>query len=212
MGIVMLANGDAKHLQQMSIFYRIIEDYLKLQRKESERLLLLSATSGQASRRITSTSDSGPQSPLELSLAEYAGTYRNLGYGAFTLCAPSPTPTPECTAILDALSPFYSVYNTSTPELYTTSRSTYVSYLRFVHRDANTFDVHGTFLFPNGYGKDKTPFETEDIVETAATGEFWVDGGRVKGFALNGYVGETTDRQRRGGSIADTAEIWFEKL
>lgn len=80
-----------------------------------------------------------------------------------------------------------------------------------MHNDANVFDFYGTFLFPQGYGKDKTPFETWEA-GTSLKAEFWVEKGRVIGLALNGLAGEETESQRLGGSITDTAEIWMEKM
>ena len=212
LGIVVLANGDAKHTPMLAVIYRIIEDYFKLPRKESERLLTLSSAHKQFIKPASSISKPDYVPLWTLPLTNLAGTYSSPGYGALTLCIPTPTPTPECSSILGALSPFYDVYNASIPELYTPSRSCYASHLRFVHKYANVFDVHGTFLFANGYGKDKTPFEVVNIMESAATAEFWVEDGRVRGFALNGYIGETTEQQRCGGTVEDRAEIWFEKF
>lgn len=212
LGIVALANGDAKHKQELAVIYRIIEDYLKLQRKESERLSSSSVASQDTLSSVNSTSHPEAQSPPTLSIADYAGNYRDPGYGTFTLCAPTLTPPTECTGILNAFSPFYSVYNSSTPELYAAISSTWISHLRLEHKDGDAFYLHGTFLFPHGYGKDTSPFETEETEETIASAEFWVENGKVKGLALNGFVGEMTERKRLGGSIADTAEVWLEKV
>lgn len=204
-----------KHQQELAIIYRIIEDYLKLPRKESERLSSASVTSNDSTRCVNPTTYTQSRFPTTLSLANYAGNYYDPGYGTLTLCAPTPTPAPECVGILNAFSPFYGVYNSTTSELYSAISSIWISHLRLVHRDGNVFALHGSFLFPNGYGKDKSPFLdelTDASDETVTTAEFVVENGAVKGLALNGFAGETTERQRLGGSIADTAEIWFKKL
>lgn len=111
LGIVTLANGDNKNQQELAIVYRIIEDYLKLQRKESERLSSASAASENSLRLANSPSSSESKLPMPLSLTDYAGNYYDPGYGTFTFCAPTPMPAPECIAVLNAFSPFYNVYN-----------------------------------------------------------------------------------------------------
>lgn len=205
------------HKQELALIYRIIENYLKLDKKESIRLTTSSAQVDQASLpyKYPTVTISTTNAPLTLPLERYVGHYYDPGYGAFALCAATPSPTPECSSILDAFAPFYSVRDpptNSTPTLYTAISSTWISHLRLSHKDGDTFDLHGTFLFPNGYGKNKKPFQTEETGETAALAEFWVRDGEVVGLALNGFVGETTERQRLGGSIADKAEIWLRKL
>lgn len=44
LSIVVLSNGDNKHDQELVAYYRIIEDLLGLERKESERLIGIAGT------------------------------------------------------------------------------------------------------------------------------------------------------------------------
>ena len=214
LGIVALANGDGKYEKLPAMIYRIIEDYFKLPRKESERLSFPGAISKNSSNTARlAISSVEHKSPSTLSLTSFAGSYYDPGYGTLTLCSPTPTPSPECTGVLNAFSSFYDVYNSATPELYSAISSVWISHLRFVHTEGNKFDLDGTFLFPNGYGKDRTPFQTlEDGDPPAAKVEFLVEGERVKGLAMNGLAGQTTERQRTGGSLEETAEVWLNKL
>lgn len=210
LGIVTLANGDEKHKQELAVIYRIIEDYLRLPHKESERLSNETFTSNETAKPIPAAADN--KTSLTLSLGDYAGHYYDPGYGSLTFCAPSPSPPPECTSVLHDFAHFYDTANSSTPELYTTISAVWISHFRLAHKFADVFELHGTFLFPHGYGEDTSPFETNETGERPPTAEFWVEDGKVKGIALNGLVGETTERQRTGGSIEDTAEVWLEKV
>ena len=218
-GVVALANVERVHTQELAIIYRVIEDLLKLPRKESERLSSISSTSDPKSSR-PSPADLTPapthKSPIFLSVAKYAGNYYDPGYGMLTFCAPTPTPSTDCTIVLSSFSPFYNVYSNATPELYASISSPWISHIRLVHRSENVFAFHGTFLFPNGYGKDTSPFQvelTDASDDTTARIEFVVEDGKVKGFAMNGFIDETPEMRRgTGENIAETAEVWFQKL
>lgn len=209
LGIVTLANGAAKHQQELAVIFRIIEDYFKLPHKESERLAKLT-------RSTTSTPSAPPTpsgSPLTLSLADYAGHYHDEGYGTITLCAPTSAPSIECTGVLHAFAPFY---NTSSgaaeSSLYAAVSSLWISHLRLEHTAGDAFALHGSFLFPDGFGRDRSSFEMSETDGAGLVAEFLVEQGRVRGVALNGLVGELTNAQRAGGSLRETAEVWLEKI
>lgn len=219
LGIVALANADEKNGDEDAVIYRIIEDYLKLPRNESERLARVRSESHSPTSPATtaSISSSTPQlhDPPTLPLAAYAGHYFDLGYGSLVLCAPTPMPMPECTSVLNALAPFHPVFNASTPELYAATPSVvWTSHFRFVHIHSDVFELRGTFVFPRGFGRDTTPFQSDDGGANGGgvvTAKFVVEGGRVKGLAVSGLVGERTQRVREGGSEEEVAEIWFER-
>ena len=203
------------------LVYRVIEDFLGLERKESERYLetirqqLLSAPP--SSSRQTQPADAGPTALLSLPLEKYSRTYHDAGYGNFTFCAPTPHPDVACAPVLEAWSYFENTTDTSRRVLYAAVSSVWISHFRLVHKDGDTFGLEGTHLFPHGYGHDTSPFyNTGDGPRALGTTEFWVGGEgeerRVLGAAINGLVGEMTERQRAGGSLADTAEIWLQRL
>ena len=48
--------------------------------------------------------------------------------------------------------------------------------------------------------------------ETGPTAQFWVESGSVIGVAVNGFAGETTERQRIGGTLEETAEVWLARV
>lgn len=61
-----------------------------------------------------------------------------------------------------------------------------------------------------------TPGEDEGTVRFAVQQAGSADRGgevvKVIGFGLFDTVGAVTDRQKKGGSIEETAEVWFEKV
>ncbi|KAG2141556.1 beta-lactamase/transpeptidase-like protein [Suillus cothurnatus] len=88
----------------------------------------------------------------------------------------------------------------------------WASHIRGVHQSGNTFNVQYTSLYPEGYGRDTTPFETAEIGTSEATAEFVVEDGKVVGFGLVGLVGQLTERERTHTTVKDRAEVWFDKV
>lgn len=141
-------------------------------------------------------------------LANLAGTYNNRGYGApITICDSSSTSqycaqTLAAFRIIDA----YAAAKDNGSELYATWPRAWSSHVRFSHLEGNQFAISPTTLYPNGYGRNTTPFE-----EVSGTGlvEFVVESSKVVGFGLSGTVGEETDREKKGGSVEEIADVWF---
>jgi hypothetical protein len=223
LGIIAIANGDGRHYYELALVYRIIEDFLGLERKESARILhqlrghSIDSEMHQSNHSITSAVGAKPTTPLSLPLHQYAGTYSDPGYGNLTLCTPTPHPSPACAPVLAAWAPFWNVTDPAADVLFAAISSVWISHILLVHKDGDTFSLDGTYLFPEGFGKDKSPFMTSEIVGTSATVTFWVkhadeQQASVVGAAINGFVGEQTERQRLGGSLAETAEVWLQKV
>lgn len=162
---------------------------------------------------------------LPLSLDAYTGNYRNAGYGSFTICAPSSTASDQCVKVLSDFAKV-DMHNlgdanvvpsaSSDPavlQLFAAFPRVWGSHLRFVHIDRNKFTFDTTTLFVEGYGANKTPFEVS--AGPPAVAEFAVDeeSGEVRGFGLVGTVlDRLTDRQRKGGSVYETADAWFDRV
>jgi hypothetical protein len=150
---------------------------------------------------------------LELALEEFSGTYANAGYGLINFCSPSGSSSYCQDVILD----FATVDSnkSSAPQshqLFAAWPRVWSSHIRGVHRSGNTFEVQYTSLFPEGYGRDTTPFETAEIGTSEATAEFVVEDGKVVGFGLVGLVGQLTERERTHTTVKDRAEVWFDKV
>ncbi|GJE94198.1 beta-lactamase/transpeptidase-like protein [Phanerochaete sordida] len=214
LGIVTLANGANKHDQELAIIYRIVEDFLGLEHRESERLIA-EASKAQPHKPF---GDPHPENaaPLTLPLEAYTGTYHDAGYGTLTFCAPGHAPPAPCAELLQTWAAFENTTDATRRVLYATIDSVWVSTLRLEHAAGERFAVDGTRLFPMGYGADVSPFRSESTGETVASAEFVVedgeDGPRVVGVALNDLVKETTKRHRLGATVEQTAEVWLAKV
>lgn len=152
-----------------------------------------------------------------LSVEALAGTYTNDGYGHFTLCAPTST-SHYCDAVL---SKFRAVNPTATDKdalfgVWPRIWGNYVHLVRAPHsEDGNRFIMDVTDLYPEGYGQDKTPFESSLLSLENPDGpaaQFVVDGGKVVGFGVFGTIGEETKRQRTGSTVEERAEVWFRRV
>lgn len=161
---------------------------------------------------------------VDISSAElelYAGTYFNAGYGKgnLTLCTQA-SDSKHCKQVINDFSSFPKEGASSL--LYASLPTIWSSHARLQYAGNDTFNNQITYLFPNGYGKDKSPFEANEEGESEGTVRFVVN--RVKdsngvvtaeevlGFGLFDTVGAVTDREKKGGSIEETADVWFEKV
>lgn len=185
--------------------------------------------------------------PLPLPLSAYAGTYNNTGYGgALTLCDPSPSAlnahAPEyCARVIadyasvDAFLP-RAISNVSTdraPQLLASWPRIWSSHLRLTHKSGNKFWLAPSSLFPEGYGRNATPFDTWDWEGDGpgeAVMEFEValgDGvrgteegtGNIMGMGL----GSTLDNEgvsnrekkwasKKGSTVWDVADAWWDRV
>jgi len=153
--------------------------------------------------------------PLELVVEEFSGTYTNPGYGTFTFCGPSSS-SPDCQRVITDFNAVDKAQSSapSSPQLLGSWPRVWSSHIRAIHQSGNKFLVQCTSLFPEGYGRDSTPFETAEIGTSEATGEFVVEDGKVIGFGLFGMVGvdEPTERERTHTTVKGRAEAWFDKV
>lgn len=144
-------------------------------------------------------------------MVEYAGTYLNKGYGAITLCAYSSS-SHHCTALLSDFGSLEPFGRPSKTALYAHFPRIWSSHMRFSHRTNDTFSLEATAVFPNGYGKNTTAFETYETGEGEGRVEFIVEDKKVKGFAMVFDEDAATSRSKAGGGIEDTADAWFVKV
>jgi hypothetical protein len=206
-GVVVFANGGDKAKPVMNIFNRIVDAALNLRSKPSPPI------EPNASEKKPVTPAHENVTGLELAIEEFSGTYVNAGYGPITFCSPSVN-SPYCQNVI---SDFAAVDagKSGAPQsvqLLAAWPRIWASHIRGVHQSGNTFNVQYTSLYPEGYGRDTTPFETAEIGTSEATAEFVVEDGKVVGFGLVGLVGQLTERERTHTTVKDRAEVWFDKV
>ena len=233
-GVVVLLNASDKQNQTEAILYHIIETLLDLPHIASSRYadkqtedsysipsedLPLASTLSQSTIAVT-TAASMSSRFREFPLEKYVGTYTNPGYHNISICSPrqltnSSTPSPICRDTLSDFSHFDDFSSTSNSTLYLAIHNTWVRNARIVRSPdhPHRFSMVFTYLFPHGYGKNKSAFELDEMGEFSGDAQFVVEMGKVVGFGMNNSdVSEVTERQRRGGGVKEMAGVWFEKL
>ena len=68
------------------------------------------------------------------------------------------------------------------------------------------------WLFPEGHGKDKSPFALHARDQEHGVAQFVAEGRRVAGFGLSDTVEGETILKRRGGRLQDVADAWFDRI
>ena len=243
LGVVLLANTDEKQDDNMAILFRVIDEALALPQSALLGPLSSCAGCSRPSSVIrpthnishtslkikpgTSSTDgqlnfhAAELEPLPLDLDAYAGTYADsLGaYGNITLCAPTRTPpSAYCARVLADFAPIEesarSSLGPSPPSLFAAWPRVWSSHIRLRHAVRNSFALTLPHLFPQGFGRNTTPFEFYDSQLSAGRVEFVVENGRVSGFALVTDEQAATGRQRRSrsGSLKEVGDAWFEKV
>jgi hypothetical protein len=197
--IILLANADDKLALNIEISNRIIASLFGIDADPSY------TTRTNEDSPPAETYDAHDAEPLDT----FAGNYFDAGYGALSLCAPIST-TPACRSLVDG---FRAVDGAFDPRaLYASTNSFWVSQIRFPRTGNTTFGFVPTTLFPEGFGENTTSFEVLQDAGPLARVEF-VRGrhGRVEGFGLFGLAGMVLDRERRGSTLQEKAEVWFER-
>lgn len=162
-------------------------------------------------------SDVTAETPIELD--KYAGTYSNAGYGSVTLCDSSNSLNSSyCAqvlsdfAIVDSHKPNQLTSSLlAKPQLFAKWSRLWSTHVRLIHlSDSKSVNIQITTLFTDGFGVDKTPFETFENGEGEVVAEFVVEDGRVLGLGVFGIPGDLT--KRRGDTVQARAEVWFDKI
>ncbi|KAF8147799.1 beta-lactamase/transpeptidase-like protein [Mycena galopus ATCC 62051] len=153
---------------------------------------------------------SAPAIPPDM-FAGFTGTYSNLGYGNFTLCSPLFPTSSECLAVIQDFRTVDSAAGKPTPslDLYSAWPRFWGSHLRLSSVSGNDYIVKLSTLYVDGYGVDRTPFE--DVSSETIAARFVIEDGVTVGLAFF-VAGEESWRIKKGGSIRDIADVWFDKL
>ena len=157
---------------------------------------------------------------LSSDLDWYTGTFVNPAYNTITLCTPTST-TGDCPDVLrafdrvDAVSPYKTHSN-----LYASYVGTWSSHLRLTRLpdadEEHVFLAQFPYLFPYGFGKNTSGFEMMEpgLSEAIMKFVFEESGGkdserRVVGIGMYRMANDMNVRQRLGGSIEETADVWW---
>ncbi|OSD03874.1 beta-lactamase/transpeptidase-like protein [Trametes coccinea BRFM310] len=168
--------------------------------------------------QVSQASSAEPQVAVEqrLPLEMFVGTYSNVGYGNFTLCAPSTT-SPYCNRVHAA---FNSTHNGPTPAaLLAEWPRLLATHLRleqpYPHRP-NLLWMTTHYIFLEGYGNNRSPFDYELLPPeygmymecmTRGTGA----GLEVEGCGLFLSYERFQDCSSQA-AVREQAEVWFDKV
>ncbi|KAJ7039816.1 beta-lactamase/transpeptidase-like protein [Mycena alexandri] len=144
-------------------------------------------------------------------LPNFVGTYSNAGYGNLTLCSPLFPNSRHC---LDVIQDFRTVDSaagkpTSSVDLYSVWPRFWGSHFRLSQVAENEYTATLSYLYVDGYGADRTAFED---YPTTMKVTFVVEESKVLGFGLFDVADQQSWRVKKGGSVEDTADVWFDRL
>ncbi|KAH8093156.1 beta-lactamase/transpeptidase-like protein [Cristinia sonorae] len=150
--------------------------------------------------------------PSTLSLEAFTGTYNDTGYGSIAFCSSAST-SEYCKGVLSDFAAVYPDQPQHNRTLYAAWPRVWIRHVRLVHYDGNSFRLGGMTLFPNGHGRNHTPF-AERPGEVDYVAEFDVKDGVVKGLAFYGGFAEDVEQpvQTGEGNLTEIADVYFRKV
>jgi hypothetical protein len=207
LGIALLCNSNDQHDTNAEVLAAIASAVLGITAEATHLVHTLVRTYAQflASDIVPSSAAlSSPLTPdltqLEGSIDALAGTYSDAAYGTLTLCAPVST-SAHCRTVLED---FAAISPLEVNTLYAAWPRFWSSHLR-VRLTTGLFDP--TNLFPTGFGRNTSAFESPR--EPEASAEFDVgDDGRVRGMGVR--WGDFPARSK--GSVEERAQVWFRRV
>ena len=205
-GVVALSNADEKQPALGEVAHILLHKVWGIQEDPLPSVSFVE-TRLNGMRRVPEYAVSA-SAPEELPPYDFTGLYLNEGYGAFLLCDSKST-SAHCATVLDDFAAVDAPEKPKSTELYASWPRLWTSHVRASYAGDMRFVIQVSQLFPQGYGKNTTPFE---LFGGGAFADFVVrDDGEVLGFGLFGLAGERTNREKKGGSVEDTAEVWFDR-
>jgi hypothetical protein len=203
-GIVVLVNADAKDEPIIDIILKVAEKAFGSANTSSSP----PATQTTFPRRstqprhtgLTAQGDSTGTSSLDLS-----GTYYNPGYGEIVFCSVHST-SPSCESVLDDFRAVNKSLSPNSTDLFAYWRTVWATHVQLTHRNATQYVISTGTVYPDGYGRNSTPFST---LSPATIGQFVVENERVVGFGFNET--DDSDVTHNGQSVEDTSQVWFVK-
>jgi hypothetical protein len=198
-GIVVLVNADSKGLSLEKIIVGVAEKAFGAGNSSSSPPADDSITS-RSILPVTTRADSAGTPPY----TDVAGTYHNTGYGTIVLCSVHST-SPSCQSVLDDFRAVNKSISLNSTDLFASFDTVLSTHVHFAHTNASEYLISLGTIYPDGYGKNSTPFST---LAPATTAQFMVENGKIVGFGFNDS--DASDLTH-GGSVEETSQVWFVK-
>ena len=201
-GIIILVNADSKGTAALTILEKAAEIAFSSANSSSSppanQSTIVSRSTRPQHAHVTARADSS-ETPSYLDLA---GTYYSTGYGEVVLC--DVNSSSSCESVLDD---FRSLNKSLSPaDLFASWNSPWVSRVQFTYTSANQYLISLGAIYPEGYGKNTTPFST---LSPGTIAQFEVENGIVIGFGFNDTdVSDLT----WAGSVESSSVVWFAKV
>jgi len=135
------------------------------------------------------------------SYPDFAGIYYNAGYGTAELCSMASTSS-SCQSVLNDFRSVDESLSANSTDLFSSWKTPVSSTMRFA-ANGTEYAVSVGSIYPEGYGKNSTPFST---VEASAIARFAVENENIIGFGV--YFSVDVDE---AGSVEETSDVWFVK-
>jgi hypothetical protein len=207
LGIALLCNSNDQHDANAEVLAAIASAAFGITAETAQSAHTSVRTYVQFSASDIVPSSAALSSPLNPDLAQregpieaLAGTYFDAAYGTLTLCARAST-SAHCRAVLEDFAVISPLEDNT---LYAAWPRFWSSHLR-VRLTTGLFDP--TNIFPTGFGRNTSAFESPR--EPEASAEFDVgDDGRVRGMGVR--WGDFPARSK--GSVEERAQVWFRRV
>ncbi|KAI0286671.1 beta-lactamase/transpeptidase-like protein [Russula aff. rugulosa BPL654] len=207
-GIVALVNADAKADAIQEIVLGLAQQALGLGYKPpapaNNSVTSRSISPRHVSAGVTARVDrrgapSYPQYP------DPAGTYSSAGYGTLVLCS-ARTSIPACKNIQNDVRALNGSLWPKSPDLFTDWGAVWYKHGYFSYTNGSSYEIDIGTIYPQGYGKNTTPFALTGEYTTA---EFVVEDGQVIGFGFNDSASVLPVNP--AGSVKETSQVWFDR-
>jgi len=212
-GLVVFSDSENTISAIDAVGKRIFRAAFGLAEQSSDRKRV-SFTSGaeRSSRNGLESSKTMSMSEGSLPGIDFTGAYAAPGYGpGFTLCNTSRT-SHHCLQTLKTLRASLGPDFIRSADLFAARPRLWCSHILLQHLNGTLFSLSTLNPFPEGHGRDDTPFELGmGVLEELQWVECVVEGGEVVGCGLFGTVlgSQRTIRERKGGNIEQKAEACF---
>jgi hypothetical protein len=123
--------------------------------------------------------DDGAGAPSDS--VDLTGTYHSAGYGTAVLCSMHSS-SPSCGSVLDDFRTIDPSLSSNSTDLFAPWNTVLSTHARFTYTSATQYLIYIGTIYPEGYGKNTTPFST---LLPAATADFVVERKAVVGFVWN---------------------------
>jgi hypothetical protein len=203
-GIVVLVNADTKGSSIEKIIVAVADKVFGAGNSSNSAPANDSITSRSILPRdsgVTTRADSAGTPPY----LDLAGTYHSTGYGTVVLCSVDSS-SPSCRSVLDDFRAVNESISPNSTDLFASFNTLWSKYALLTHTNASGYLISLGTIYPEGYGKNSTPFST--LVPITAV-QFVVENGKTVGFGFNDS--DTSDLTH-GGSVEETSQVWFVKV